>query len=189
VHANPIEANIKCMTAARKLATYKDLLELPDDQRAEVVLGTLELQPAPAAKHSRAQGALRRVVGGPFDDDDVCFTEHCILRPDLSGWKRARLMDPFSVQPIAVAPDWVCEVVSPGSAVRDRTTKRKVYLEHKVAHYWICDPDARTLEVLRYDAVLHAWVEVGAFSDGDRVRLEPFEAVEIDVARLFIPRG
>ncbi len=96
------------MTAARKLATYDDLLALPEDVRAEVLRGALEVSPAPLPRHSRVQGALRRFVGGPFDDDDgrggpggwwtllevdVRLSRHDILRPELEV---ARLFPPPS---------------------------------------------------------------------------------------------
>jgi Uma2 family endonuclease len=189
------------MSLARKLATYADLLALPESDRAEILDGTVQMLPAPAARHSRAQGALRRLIGGPYDDDDgaggpggwwiflevdVELSPHCVVRPDLSGWRRSTLPDPWTSQPIAVVPDWVCEVVSPSSATRDRVTKRRLYLEHLVPWYWLCDPDARTLEVLHRDE--SRWSEHGVYSDGDRVKLPPFEAVEIDVSRLFIPK-
>jgi len=55
---------------ASKFATYEDLLALADDVRAEVLGGVVEVSPAPLPRHSKAQGALREFVGGPFDDDD-----------------------------------------------------------------------------------------------------------------------
>src|SRR5689334_15896424 len=94
---------------AARLATYADLLKLPDDVRAEIVAGQILTSPAPLPKHSKAQGALRRFVGGPFDDDDghggpggwwifvevdVAFGAHDVVRPDLAGWRRERLSDP-----------------------------------------------------------------------------------------------
>jgi hypothetical protein len=58
------------MSLARKLANYADLLELPESEHAEIIDGTVQVLPAPAARHSRSQGALRRLIGGPYDDDD-----------------------------------------------------------------------------------------------------------------------
>jgi hypothetical protein len=57
------------MPAAR-LATYDDLLQLPDDVRAEVIAGQIVTAPAPLPRHARVQRAVSRFVGGPFDDDD-----------------------------------------------------------------------------------------------------------------------
>src|SRR6187397_2162765 len=125
------------MTAAAKLATYEDLLRLPEDARAEILAGAIITQPAPRPRHSKVQGALRRFLGGPFDDDDGfggpggwwIFVEvdvklgGDVVRPDLSGWRRERLPTP-DVRPIDVAPDWVCEILSESNAAHDRVTKR-----------------------------------------------------------------
>jgi Uma2 family endonuclease len=189
---------------ARKLATWDDLLRLPEDVRAEVVAGVLLSPPAPLPRHARAQGALRRFLGGPFDDDhgrggpggwwillevDVRFGHHDIVRPDLSGWLRDRLPQPWDVRPIDVVPDWVAEVLSRSNAAHDRVRKRELYARAGVPYYWIIDPDACTLEALRLDPVTRAWIEVGAYDGTSTARIAPFDAVELEVQRLFPPRA
>jgi Uma2 family endonuclease len=187
--------------AARKLATYEDLLALEGDERAGVLAGSLEVLPSPLPRHSKVQGALRRFVGGPFDDDDgtggpggwwifvevdVALGRHDVVRPDLAGWRRERLPQP-DVRPIRVAPDWICEILSPSTASRDRVAKRALYAAHGVAHYWLVDPDARTLEALALGDD-GRWVEVGAYDESALARVAPFEAIELAVGRLFLPR-
>ena len=125
------------MQPARKLATYDDLLRLGDETRVEFVGGDIVARTAPLARHSNAQRALGRFIGGPFHDDhgfggpggwwifldvDVRFTAHDVVRPDVAGWRRERLPQP-NVRPIDVVPDWVCEVLSPSTAARDRVYK------------------------------------------------------------------
>ena len=186
---------------ARRLATYADLLALPEDVRAEVIRGAIEVMPAPRPRHSKVQGALRRFIGGPYDDDDGfggpggwwIFVEvdvqlglHDIVRPDLSGWRRARLPRP-DARPIAVVPDWICEIASPSTASRDRVVKRRLYAEYAVRHYWIVDPIGRTLEALELrDGV---WVELGSWGEDDVARIAPFTDVDLPVGRLFLPRS
>lgn len=187
--------------SAHQLATYADLLKLDADVRAEIFAGQIVVTPSPLPRHSKSQGAVRRFIGGPFDDDDgrggpggwwifvevdVQLGPHDVVRPDVSGWQRARLPNPADVRPIEVVPDWVCEVISPSTASRDRVNKRALYATHGVGHYWLLDPDARTLEVLELRG--EQWTEVGAFDDTAVARIAPFEAVEIDVGRLFLPR-
>ncbi|MCA9532381.1 MAG: Uma2 family endonuclease [Myxococcales bacterium] len=184
----------------RRLATYADLAALPEGERAEVVAGAVVTSPAPLPRHSKAQGAARRFLGGPFDDDDghggpggwwifvevdIALGPHDIVRPDLVGFRRERLPRPGAQRPIAVVPDWVCEVLSPSTAARDRVTKRHLYAQAGVAHYWLIDPDARVLEAL----VLAngAWVEFGVYDEAAAARIAPFEAVELQVGRLFLP--
>lgn len=188
------------MTAAEKGATYDDLLALPEDVRAELLEGSIHVSPAPLPRHAKVQGALRRFLGGPFDDDDgqggpggwwillevdVRFSRRDVLRPDLSGWRRERLIDPWDMRPIDVVPDWVCEITSPSNARFDRVTKARRYLEAGGPALWLVDPETRVLEALTLSG--DKWLEAGRFSDGDVVRIPPFEAIELDVGRLFPP--
>jgi Uma2 family endonuclease len=103
----------------------------------------------------------------------------------MSGWRRERLDDPWEQRPIDVVPDWICEILSPSNVAQDRVTKRALYAEHGVAFYWIVDPLARTLEALRLED--GRWVDAGAFDDRAIARVAPFEAIELEVGRLFPP--
>jgi Uma2 family endonuclease len=185
----------------RKLATYADLLALPVDTRAEILSGDVILSPAPLPRHSKAQGSARRFLGGPFDDDDghggpggwwifvevdVMLGPHDVVRPDLAGWRRDRLSQPGLKRPIDVVPDWVCEVLSPSTAARDRITKRRLYAQAGIPFYWLIDPELRAVEALALrDGV---WVELGVFDDTATTRIAPFEAIELEIGRLFLPR-
>jgi Uma2 family endonuclease len=184
-----------------KLATYADLLALPADARAEILAGEVVTSPAPLPRHSHVQGAARSFIGKPFQDDDgrggpggwwifvevdIALGRHDIVRPDLAGWRKERLPRPGAVRPIEVAPDWVCEIVSPSSAARDRVLKRNLYARSHVPHYWLIDPVARVLEALALRE--GSWVELGAYDDASTARIPPFEAIELEVGRLFLPR-
>jgi Uma2 family endonuclease len=188
------------VTAARRLADYRDLLAVPEDVRAELIRGVIEVAPAPLPRHSRARRALASFIGRPFDDDDgaggpggwwillevdVRLSPQDVVRPDLAGWPRERLREPWDLRPIDVVPDWVCEVTSPSNARSDRVTKAELYLEAGVPNLWLVDPDTRVLEALVRDG--ERWVEAGRFSDGDTVRIPPFEAIALEVGRVFPP--
>lgn len=190
------------MEPAKKLATYDDLLALPEGVKAEILHGTLVLPPAPLPRHSSVQRKLGRFIGGPFDDDDgaggpggwwvfievdIQLAAHEIVQPDLAGWRRERLPEPWDVRPITVVPDWICEVISPSNAGTDRVTKRELYAASGVAHYWLADPAAQTLESYRLDPATRRWVDSGAFDATARARIPPFEAVELDLGRIFPP--
>ena len=185
---------------AERMATYEDLLLLEEDVRAEILGGRIVTSPAPLPRHSKSQRALGSFIGRPYDDDDghggpggwgifvevdVEFAPHEVVRPDLSGWRRERLPDPGEERPIRVAPDWVCEVLSPSTQSLDRHQKRSLYHQHRIGHYWIVDPDARLVEVFAYaDA---GWSLVGTYGDGDTVAMPPFVEVEVPIERLFLP--
>lgn len=143
---------------------------------------------------------MRRFVGGPFDDDDghggpggwwifvevdVELGPHDIVRPDLAGWRRERLVDPGGQRPIRVVPDWICEVLSPSTAAHDRVVKQRLYALHGVRHYWLVDTEARTLEALELDN--GRWILAGSYAEDALVRVPPFDQVELAIGRLFLP--
>jgi Uma2 family endonuclease len=169
--------------------------------RAEILGGEVVVSPSPLPGHSKVQRSIGRFIGGPFDDDDghggpggwwifvevdVRLAVHDVVRPDLAGWRRERLPRPGSQRPIDVAPDWICEVISPSTAALDRVKKRALYARHGVGLYWMVDPEARTLEALELDG--GRWVETGAWDEDAVVRIPPFAALELEVGRVFLPR-
>lgn len=188
------------MRPAERLATYDDLLALPESVRAEIIAGQVETAPSPLPEHSRAAGALSHSIGGPFDRDDgrggpggwwifaeldVRLSTHDIVRPDLSGWRRDRLPTPWGKRPIDVVPDWVCEILSPSNAAHDRVTKAGLYAHHHVPFLWLVDPAERTLEAFRVREGL--WLRFAGYDDTAKARIAPFEAVELEVGLLFPP--
>jgi len=188
------------MQPATRQATYAEILALPQDVRAELLAGEILVLPAPRPRHSKPQRSLSAFIGKPFDDDDGfggpggwwIFIEvdvalgPDVVRPDLAGWKRVRLPEP-DVRPMIVTPDWVCEILSESNEAHDRVTKRRLYAEHGIQHYWIVDPAARTLEafVLEHGR----WVDAGSFDEHATARIPPFEAVELAIGRIFLPRS
>jgi Uma2 family endonuclease len=187
--------------AAERLATYADLLSLPEDVRAEILAGRIVTTPAPLPRHSRTQRSLGGFIGRPFDDDDgmggpggwwifvevdIQLATHDVVRPDLAGWRRERLPDPGDQRPITTPPDWICEILSPSTAVYDRVTKRDLYALHGVAYYWIVDVEARTLEAFALEG--GRWVLLGNYDEHALARIDPFAEIELPVGRLFLPR-
>ncbi|NOK23465.1 Uma2 family endonuclease, partial [Corallococcus carmarthensis] len=122
--------------------------------------------------------------GGPggwtlLDEPELHFGED-VLVPDVAGWRVERLPYVPDTAAISLAPDWVCEVLSPSTRKLDREAKLPVYAREGVRHVWLMDPLTRTLEVFglrdgRYEVPL-------THSGGDAVRAEPFDAVELDLA-------
>jgi len=177
-------------------ATYADLLKVPEHKVAEIVDGELVVSPRPASPHAFASsgfgGSLfnpfQRGSGGPGGwwilDEPELHLGPDVLVPDLAGWRQERMPKVSNVAAFALAPNWVCEVVSPSSVRHDRIRKMRVYAREKVAHAWLLDPLARTLEGFRLQG--DQWLEVGGFAGDERVRAEPFEAVELELAGLWI---
>jgi Uma2 family endonuclease len=86
---------------------------------------------------------------------------------------------PFMTLP----PDWICEVLSPGSFRFDRKQKMPIYAEQGVRNAWLVDPVERTLEVFRL--VENRWLLLATFADDERVRAEPFDAIELELGLLW----
>jgi len=106
-----------------------------------------------------------------------------VIVPDLAGWRRTHLPQLPDAAAIAVAPDWVCEILSPSTEALDRVPKLRIYTREGVAHVWFINPRTHTLEVLRLSN--GSWV-VEASHDGDAsVTAEPFDAVPLDLFRLW----
>jgi Uma2 family endonuclease len=182
-----------------KRATYEDVLSAPENKVAEILDGELFLSPRPAPRYAVAHTHLLCAIGRPFDsgiggpggwwilsEPELHFGEQ-VLVPDLTGWRHERLPTMPDEAFISLAPDWVCEVLSPSTERFDRSRKLRIYAEAGVAHAWLVKPTDRTLEVLR----LHegAWMIVGVWEDAAVVRAEPFEAVELELGRLWVDQA
>jgi Uma2 family endonuclease len=181
--------------AAKKVATYQDVLAAPPDKVAEILDGELSLSPRPTARHSAAASALGEELGPPFKrgrggpggwiivDEPELHLENDVLVPDLAGWRRERMPLLPDAPFLTVAPDWVCEFLSPGSARTDRKRKMPLYARSGVRNAWLIDPSERTLEV--YRLVEDRWSLLVTFSDEECVRAEPFDAIELELGLLW----
>ncbi len=180
---------------ARTAATYADIEALSDRFIGEILDGDLYVSPRPRLGHARAAVWLDRRLGPPFDDGiggpggwwiliepELHFGDDYVV-PDLAGWRRERLPAVPDLPHLELAPDWVCEILSPSTERIDRGLKLKVYARERVGHIWLLNPDARTLEVLRLQG--DQWLLVAVHSGGERVQAEPFGEVELDLAALW----
>ena len=179
-----------------KRATYDDVLAAPPNKVGEILDGELFLSPRPAPRHAVASSALGMALGNPFhhgsggpggwwilDEPEIHLGEQIVV-PDLAGWRRERLPAIPEEAFFTLAPDWVCEVLSPATERIDRGRKLRIYADAAVAHAWYVNPLERTLEVLRLRE--GSWTIVAVCSDSDTVRIEPFEAIELELGRLWI---
>ncbi len=183
------------MTAARTLATYEDLFNLPANVVGQIVFGTLHAHPRPAVAHAIATSAIGEELGPPFKrgkggpggwiilDEPESHLGTDVLVPDLAGWRRARLPEAPRTAFLSLAPDWACEVLSPSTSSLDRGDKLKVYARENVPHVWLVDPAAMTLEVLMLDGPTYRIADV--FSNSAKVRAAPFDAIELDLSILW----
>jgi len=191
--------SVATVAEPKRKATYDDVLAAPEHQVAEILDGELFLSPRPANRHARASSSLFSQIGGAFDRENgdpprpggwwILFEPELhfgadVVVPDIAGWRRERMPRIPDAPWFDLAPDWLCETLSPSTARIDRTRKLAIYARESVRHVWLVDPLVRTLEVLALDD--GRWMIAETHAGDEVVRAEPFAAVEIELARLWI---
>jgi Uma2 family endonuclease len=180
---------------AQRRATYEDLLAVPDHLVAELIDGVLHSQARPAAIHAAAASVLGGELSGPFHrgrggpggwvslDEPELHLGADVLVPDIAGWRRERMPEIPDAAAFELAPDWVCEVLSPSTEALDRAQKVPLYARQGVSHVWLLNPRGRTLEVLALDGAGYRIANV--FAGDASVRVAPFDAIELELAALW----
>lgn len=185
------------MSEARRRATYEDILALPDNVVGEIIDGELVVSARPAPRHAQASSYLsgelhpyRQRTDDPstvegwwiLSEPELHFGSD-VLVPDLAGWRYERMPALPDEAYFSLAPDWVCEVLSPSTCRKDRTEKMPLYAKKEVDYLWLIDPVARTLEAYCREGL--SYQEVQVFHDDMKAHIPPFLAVEIDLAALW----
>ncbi len=178
-----------------KPATYEDILALPEHLVGEIIFGRLVTHPRPAPRHARAYTAIGAAIfdsydrgrDGPggwwiLDEPELHLAGH-VLVPDLAGWRRNRMPCLPETAWFELAPDWVCEILSPGTARLDRAEKLPIYAGVGVVHAWLVDPDLRLLEAYSNEA--GRWSLLGTWKDDDVAAIPPFDAIRLELALLW----
>lgn len=180
---------------ARRPATYDDLRNVPDHLVAEILDGELYATPRPSIAHTIATTRLGTHLGGPFDsgrggpggwwilaEPELHLGEDIVV-PDLAGWRRTKLPEMPRGAFLSVAPDWICEAVSPSTERLDRGKKLAVYARESVSYVWLVNPVAETLETYRLEQ--GRWLLLGTHVGDISARIEPFDAIEIELWSLW----
>jgi len=181
---------------AEREATYEDLFDLPDNVVGQIIYGQLIVQPRPAPKHVLASSRLGVKVGGKYhqngnggadnwwilDEPELHIGGH-ILVPDLAGWRRERMPQLPEIAYFTIAPDWICEVLSPSTAKLDRATKMPIYAKIGVKFVWLIDPEIQVLEV--FELQNNHWVLSTVFKENDTVVAAPFNDLSFDLSVLW----
>jgi len=185
------------MNAVLNLSLYEQLMALPDHVTGEILNGELYAMPRPTGRHAGASSALGMRIGPPFrfgeggpggwwivDEPEVHFTRDVeVAVPDLAGWRHERMPSIPEGHRFEIVPDWLCEILSPSTAKKDRAIKLPLYAHYGVAHVWMVDPVAQTLEA--FELREGRWTLIATLKDDDWVSVAPFDAVEFSLADLW----
>lgn len=180
-----------------ELSLYEQLLALPENLTGEILNGGLYKQPRPAGRHVNAESGLGAALRMPFHkgkdgpggwwiiaEPEIHFVRDSVVAvPDLAGWRRERMPNLPDDHRFEVVPDWVCEILSPSTAKKDRAVKLPLYADYRVKHVWLVDPLAQTLEA--FALTEKGWLLVATLKDDDPVSVAPFDAVSFSLADLW----
>lgn len=174
---------------AHKLKTIDDL-RLSPEERVELIGGEIVRRPMARFEHGQVQSRASRELG-PFDrrsgpggwwiatEVSVAYEAHECPSHDIAGWRKERLPKmPSGV--VELAPDWVCEIVSPGHERKDTLHLPLLLRRYGVPFYWLIWPEDRVL--LAHALEAGNYRIVATLKDEARARIPPFDAVELDLA-------
>lgn len=164
------------MTAepAKNKATYQDLFTVPDGMTAEIIDGELVVSPKLSPRHALATTALGSKIPPKYDFGEGGGPGGWVILPEVEIMFGDDLL----------APDWICEIISPSTVGKVRIVKMNIYARFDVSHCWLIDPRDRILEVFKLQAGF--WTRIGAFMDDARVRVEPFPEVELGLGGFWV---
>jgi len=185
--------------AALKFKTFDNLLDAwKEDERLELINGEIVRRPMPRSEHGLVQaaaltdlGLLSRISGTGgwwiIPEINVRYGEHQCPCHDLAGWRKERQPKrPSGI--MEITPDWVCEIVSPGHERKDMFHNFMLLQSYAVPYYWIISPEDKT--IIAYQLVgenYHSVFSIECIKPEDlkKVRIPPFEEVEIDLTYVF----
>ena len=189
-----IKANLgRSISPVTTKLTYEDYLKTSDDERLELLDGVLTLPPAPNTAHQSVQTELgwrlarfvrERDLGHVFfAPTDVVLSNTDVVQPDLLfiSRERAEFITPANIQG---APDLIVEIRSDSTAERDEILKRRLYAEHGVEEYWLVNPEAAAIAVLRLGGQRYS--ETALYTAGQTLASPKLHGLSIPLDHLFL---
>ena len=172
--------------------TYADYLEMPDDERYELIEGELIMAAAPSIAHQRVARNFGTVLW-PFVRDnnlgevfyaptDVYFSDTNVFQPDVLfvSAAQAHIIADANIQG---APDLVIEIASPNTEDDDRIRKQQIYERSGVLEYWRVHPIYQTVEPLRLEN--GRFVSIGVYGPTDTLTTPLLPGLVIDLNEIF----
>jgi len=181
------------------ITEYQHLEALPKHSLGELFDGRLYAQPRPAAPHGYTHSAIGSKLFNPFhdgiggpggwwiiDDPEVHLSlDKDVTVPDLAGWRHERMRKFPTSHKFEIVPDWICEILSPSTRSIDREIKMPLYARYGVSSVWLVEPIEHVVEAYRLQD--GEWVAVGRYVGTAQAAIPPFDAVLLDLGRLWMP--
>lgn len=175
--------------AEQRIYTVEDIYNLPEGQRAELIDGQLYMMAPPSRRHQEIAGELFGIIrdyvkrkGGsckPYFSPFAVFLNEDnrnYIEPDISViCDKNKLTD----RGCSGAPDWIIEIVSPGSQRTDYMIKLFKYRTAGVREYWIVDHKKNRVLVYNFQNDT-----MGDYSLNDVVKAGIYEDLEIDFSEI-----
>jgi Uma2 family endonuclease len=183
------------MSGRKRRATFEDVEDVSINCVGELIGDALFSNSRPLPPQVRATSRLGMLLGAPFDlgeggpggwvilDEPELHLGDDVFVADLAGWRRERMPEMPKTEIYTLAPDWICEVLSPATAELDRGTKMATYAREGVGHLWFVDPFQKSLEAFRLED--QNWTPQGNWSADAIVQAEPFTALALKLAPLW----
>lgn len=180
------------MHKARVKFNYHDYLHLPEEKRYELIEGDLYMVPSPSVNHQRVsrnifellldhirKNMLGEVLYAPCD---VVLSDEDVFQPDILFVSKER--SPI-IKELCIKgpPDLVIEILSPSTAERDLSIKKKLYFKFGIKEYWVVDIEARKVEVMIMGE--EGFETLRIFSEGSHLRSHIIKDLNIDVRNIF----
>lgn len=173
--------------------TYDDYRRLPNDRsRYEILDGELSVTPAPSTKHQRISSHLHRIVATHVVANqlgtiyaaptDLILAATTVVQPDLIfiGNDRRHIITERAIEG---PPNLLIEILSPTTHRTDRLTKAQLYAKHQVPHYWLVDPDQRSVEA--YELVIDHYDLITSARDAEVFAPSLFPGLSIQLSDLW----
>ena len=175
---------------------HERLLAFPENPPAKSSAASYTRNRAPP-DHAESGSVLGMRIGLPYrlgeggpggwwilDEPEIHFVRDTVVAVSgLAGWRRERMPAIPGDHRFEVVPDWVCEILSPSTAKKDRTQKLPLYGKYGAAYAWLVDPLARTLEAFALRE--EGWLLIATLKDDDPVSVPPFDAISFSLADLW----
>ena len=169
--------------------TTEYIYHLPEGTRAELIDGQIYYMAPPTRTHQKLLFSISRTIADYIDSKKgICEVDIAPFAVFLNEDNRNYVEPDISVicdteklseKGCTGAPDWIIEIVSPGSRRMDYFIKLFKYRTAGVHEYWIVDPAKNFVIVYNFDTS-----DSGQYTFADTIKAGIYEDLYIDFSKI-----